>query len=193
MSIVNSSGCVYSQFARKSLLTILCLLLSSLANSHLLYILPCSKPKRRNTTAVIILTMLPPDIQEQCRQKSDPLLSVAHAQLDKSLLRRERHQFSVQSTPDRLNHPPPNFLRFSYRKRRHLGQNHQRSCSAEHALHYNNCRLNVSETNAVHKTCFKSTILRSKRFREGKAFKMSNDRKRRLDVDGSGSGSKKHR
>ena len=111
----------------------------------------------------------------------------------KSPEERERHQFSVQSTPDRLIHPPPNFLRFSSRKRRHLGQNHQRSCSAEHALHYNNCRLNVSETNAVHKTCFKSTILRSKRFREGKAFKMSNDRKRRLDVDGSGSGSKKHR
>ena len=36
----------------------------------------------------------------------------------KSPEERERHQFSVQSTPDRLIHPPPNFL--SSRKRRHL-------------------------------------------------------------------------
>ena len=69
----------------------------------------------------------------------------------------------------------------------------QRSCSTEHALHYNNCRLNVSETNAFHKTCLNTLHLDLNLAERVSAFEMSNDRKRRLDVDGSGSGSKKHR
>ena len=65
---------------------------------------------------------------------------------------------------------------------------HRYLSSAKHVLHYNNCRLNVSETNAFQKTCL-NTLHSAWNVSE----RVTASRMSRLDVDGSGSGSKKHR
>ena len=98
-----------------------------------------------------------------------------------------QHQFSVPPTHNTC------LACLGSRKRRQLELIVQRCCSTEHALHYNNCRLNVSETNAFQKTCLNTLHSAWNVSERESASRMSNDRKRRLDVDGSGSGSKKHR
>ena len=155
-------------------------------NRHLLYLLQWSTPKSRKRTATPLFIM--------CSSQNNPLYLRTTPRIDWILSRIDCLLSRVLSTPVLCPTHPQYLPSVSWiQKRRQLELIVQRCCSTEHALHYNNCRLNVSETNAFQKTCL-NTLHSAWNFSERvSASRMSNDRKRRLDVDGSGSGSKKHR
>ena len=122
--------------------------------------------KRSNTSYIFCLEANQKAEEEQpnssssCGPATTIQLFTDHAQDRLPFVKSVEHQFSV---PAKQVLQPTHQLAWRVlaprKKRRQQGLIVQRCCSTEHALHYNNCRLNVSETNAFHKTCLKRLYL----------------------------------
>ena len=150
---------VHLQFARKSLLTILCLLLSSLARSHLYT--KCIWLKNIKKATPFISFALK-QTKKQKKNGQTPRHHVVQSQQSNylgttpridCLLSKVLNTSSLSEQVIQPTHRVAWRVLAPRKKRRQQGLIVQRCCSTEHALHYNNCRLNVSETNAFHKTC----------------------------------------
>ena len=134
-------------------------LLGQIASLHKMYLVK-EHQKRSNTFYIFCLEanqkaeVEQPHSSSSCGPVTTIRLFTNHAQDRLPFVKSVEHQFSVSAS--HTTHPPTCLACIGPRKkRRQQGLIVQRCCSTEHALHYNNCRLNVSETNAFHKTCLK--------------------------------------